>query len=80
LRLLIVLLFITFVIASPTNTFAAGHKKTSATEKTLAVIKKNPGASAGVAACGIAVAFFPPALLVCGGTLAAGLGLDQARK
>ena len=43
-------------------------------------IKENPGTSVGLAACGVAIAFFPPAALVCGGAIAAGAGVDQANK
>ena len=38
----------------------------------VATVKENPGKSAGVAGCGIAIAFFPPAALICGATIVAG--------
>ncbi len=68
--------------------FAASHSKDmkdkgmveSAVDKSVEVVKDNPGASTGVAACGIAIAFFPPALLVCGGAIAAGAGVDHVSK
>jgi hypothetical protein len=67
-------------MTAPTHTFAAGHQDKSITKKAITVIEKNPGASVGVAACGVAVAFFPPALLVCGGVLTLGVGVDQTNK
>ena len=80
LRILITLLFATLVITSPMDAFAAGHKGMSATKGAIEAVKKNPGTSTGIVACGIAVAFFPPAVLICGGTIAAGLGIDQANQ
>ena len=45
-----------------------GAKK--AADATVEVVKEHPGKSTGV------VAFFPPALLLCGGALVAGTGVD----
>ena len=42
----------------------------------VATVKENPGKSAGVAGCGIAIAFFPPAALICGATIVAGAAVD----
>jgi hypothetical protein len=69
--------------------FAASHAKKemndkgmveNAVDKSVETVKENPGVSTGVAACGVAIAFFPPALLVCGGAIAAGAGVDQVSK
>ncbi|MBT3553929.1 MAG: hypothetical protein HOO19_10240 [Rhodospirillaceae bacterium] len=51
-----------------------GAKK--AADATVEVVKEHPGKSTGVVACGVVVAFFPPALLLCGGALVAGTGVD----
>jgi len=80
MRSITAIFFITFVALLPNYSLAAGHGKTSIADKTISTIKENPGASAGVAACGVAIAFFPPAVLVCGGTLLAGVGIDQSNK
>lgn len=47
-----------------------------AADATVEVVKEHPGKSTGVVACGVVVAFFPPALLLCGGALVAGTGVD----
>ena len=49
-------------------------------DKAVEVVKDNPGTSVGVGACGVAVAFFPPALLVCAGGVGAGAGVDYTNK
>lgn len=51
-----------------------GAKK--AADATAQMVKEHPGKSTGVVACGVVVAFFPPALLLCGGALVAGTGVD----
>ena len=43
----------------------------------VATVKENPGKSAGVAGCGVAIAFFPPAALICGAVIAAGVAADE---
>ena len=48
----------------------------NAADATVEVVKEHPGKSTGVVACGVVVAFFPPALLLCGGALVAGTGVD----
>jgi hypothetical protein len=78
MRTILMLLFMSFVFIAPTGSFAAEDK--SVTDKAVTVVKENPGASVGVAACGVAVAFFPPALLICGGAIAAGAGVDHINK
>ena len=80
MRTIIVLSFVTCVALMPNYSFAAAHGKASMTDKTMSIVKENPGASIGVAACGVAIAFFPPAALICGGTVLAGVGLDQSNK
>ena len=42
----------------------------------ISTVKENPGKSAGVAGCGVAIAFFPPAALICGATIVAGAAVD----
>jgi hypothetical protein len=83
MRIIIALSFVTCLALMPNYSFAAGQGKTSMetmANEAISTIKENPGTSAGVAACGIAIVFFPPAALVCGGTLAAGVGVDQSNK
>ncbi len=80
MRTILTLLFMSFIFIAPTYSFAAEKKDTSVTDKAVTVVKENPGASVGVAACGVAVAFFPPALLICGGAIAAGAGVDHVSK
>ena len=43
----------------------------------VATVKENPGKSAGVAGCGVAILFFPPAALICGAVIAAGVAADE---
>ena len=62
---------------STIDTVTDGAKK--AADATVEVVKEHPGKSTGVVACGVAVAFFPPALLVCGGALVAGTGVDVVK-
>ena len=59
---------------STMETVTEGAKK--AADATVELVKEHPGKSTGVVACGIIVAFFPPALLLCGGALVAGTGAD----
>ena len=42
----------------------------------ISTVKENPGKSAGVAGCGIAIVVFPPAALICGATIIAGAAAD----
>ena len=42
----------------------------------VATVKENPGKSAGVAGCGVAILMFPPAALICGVTIIAGAAAD----
>jgi hypothetical protein len=80
MRTFLALLFMTLVVVAPTYSFAADDKDGSMTDKAVTVVKDNPGVSVGVAACGVAIAFFPPALLICGGALVAGAGVDHTSK
>ena len=59
---------------STMDTVTEGAKK--AADATVGLVKEHPGKSTGVVACGVIVAFFPPALLLCGGALVAGTGVD----
>jgi len=59
---------------STMDTVTEGAKK--AADATVELVKEHPGKSTGVVACGVIVAFFPPALLLCGGALVAGTGVD----
>ena len=43
----------------------------------ISTVKENPGKSAGVAGCGVAIAFFPPAVLICGAVIAGGGAADE---
>ena len=43
----------------------------------ISTVKENPGKSAGVAGCGVAIAFFPPAALICGAVIAVGVAADE---
>ena len=56
---------------STMETVTGGAKK--AADATVELVKEHPGKSTGVVACGVIVAFFPPALLLCGGALVAGV-------
>ena len=58
---------------STMDTVTEGAKK--AADATVELVKEHPGKSTGVVACGVIVAFFPPALLLCGGALVAGTGV-----
>jgi hypothetical protein len=80
MRTLTALCFVICVSSIPNLSFAASHGKTSVADQAITTAKENPGATAGVAACGVAIAFFPPAALICGGTLAAGMVVDQTNK
>ena len=80
MRILITLCFVICITLVSNHSFAASHEKNSMTDQAVSKIKENPGATAGAAACGVAIAFFPPAALVCGGALAAGMGVDQVNK
>ena len=81
MRTFLALLFMSSVVIAPTYSFAAEDKESSTSyDKAVTVVKENPGVSVGVAACGVAIAFFPPALLICGGALAAGAGVDHVQK
>ena len=59
---------------STMETATGGAKKGA--DAIVELVKEHPGKSTGVVACGVVVAFFPPALLLCGGALVAGTGVD----
>jgi hypothetical protein len=80
MRTFLLMLFMTFVFVAPSTLFAAEKMEKSVTDKAVTLVKENPGSTVGIAACGVAIAFFPPALLICGGTIVAGAGVDQVSK
>ena len=80
MRKLFVILFVTLVVSIPNYSFAGRHEKSTIADKTISTIKANPATSAGAVACGVAIAFFPPAAIVCGGALVAGASVDQVNK
>lgn len=55
-------------------------KDKSMTDQAIGVVKENPGLTTGGVACGVIIAFFPPALLLCGGAVGAGAGVDHVNK
>ena len=74
MRALFVLGFSLFmVLASMLVTPRASHAEENVA---VATVKENPGKSAGVAGCGVAILFFPPAALICGATIVAGAAVD----
>ena len=80
MRTLTALCFVICISSVPNLSFAGSHGKTSLADQAISSAKENPGATAGVVACGVAIAFFPPAALICGGTLAAGMVVDETNK
>ena len=80
MRALSVIVLSTLILLAPAYGIAGHHEKKSATAQLVTVAKENPGKTTGVAACGIAIAFFPPAALMCGGAIVAGAGLDNMTK
>ena len=49
-------------------------------DKAKQVVKTHPGKSVAVVVCGVAIAFFPPALLACSGAAAGGVTVDEVNK
>ena len=80
MRTLWVLFLTTFILLAPAYGIAGHHEKKSTGDQLISAAKENPGKTTGVAACGIAIAFFPPAALMCGGAIIAGAGLDNMSK
>jgi hypothetical protein len=78
MRIFIGLTLAIFILGISSNSFATSHTEKSAYSTSM--ITDNPGTTAGIAACGVAVAFFPPALLVCGGTIVTGAAVDAASE
>ena len=64
-------LFLFCVLATPTIVNA------EEANATLKVVKENPGKSAGIAGCGVVVAFFPPAAIWCAVSVSAGAIVDE---
>ena len=90
MKKLVVLAFLTSIMAAPVAAIAqekksggSGNVVTDTAKKVgdaaVDTVKTHPGKSAGVVACGIIVAFFPPALLACGAALVGGVGVDVAK-
>ena len=78
MRIIISLTIAMFLVGVSSNSFAASHAKKS--EYSASIITDNPATTVGLAACGVAVAFFPPALLVCSGTIVTGAAVDAASE
>ena len=71
------------ILAITNMSFAATYKPKGfkpAPTGVIANISNNPGKSAGVAGCGVAIAFFPPAALVCGALIVTGTAADEVIK
>ena len=64
-----VFMVLTSMLVTPRLSYAGENVATS-------TVKENPGKSAGVAGCGVAILFFPPAALICGATIIAGAAAD----
>ena len=43
----------------------------------IKTIQENPGKSAGVAGCGVVIAFFPPAAIWCAVSVLSGVAVDE---
>ena len=78
MRIILSLIVTVFLLGTASNSFAASNAKQS--KYSASIINDNPATTIGVAACGVAVAFFPPALLVCGGTIVTGAAVDAASE
>ena len=78
MRIIVSLTVAVFLLGIASSSFAASHEKKSG--YSTSTIKNNPATTAGVVACGVAVAFFPPALLVCSGTIVTGAAVDAASE
>ena len=85
MRKILTYTFTGMLALAPLTAMANGHAKKEMKDqgvvgKTTEVVKTHPGKSAAVVACGVAIAFFPPALLVCGGAAAGGVTVDEVNK
>ena len=65
-----VFMFFTSMLVTPRLSYAEENVA-------ISTVKENPGKSAGVAGCGVAIAFFPPAALICGVVIAGGVAADE---
>ena len=65
-----VFMFFTSMLVTPRLSYAEENVA-------ISTVKENPGKSAGVAGCGVAIAFFPPAALICGAVIAVGVAADE---
>ena len=70
---------------TPLSVSAGDNSKTKEKDPNLATkaveaVQNNPAKSASVVICGVAIAFFPPALLVCGSAAAGGTVVDEISK
>ena len=73
-NLFFIALSVFMVLTSILVTPRLGHAEENVA---ISTVKENPGKSAGVAGCGVAIAFFPPAALICGAVIAAGVAADE---
>ena len=67
-------------LATVSTSFAATYKPKGfkpAPKGVIAKVTNNPGKSVGVSGCGVAIAFFPPAALVCGALIVTGTAVDE---
>ena len=88
MRLCLILCFSFFlgaagILASASMSFAATYKPKGfqpAPTGVIANVSNNPGKSVGLAGCGVAIAFFPPAALACGALIVTGSAADEIIK
>jgi len=73
-NLFFIALSVFMVLTSILVTPRLGHAEENVA---ISTVKENPGKSAGVAGCGVAIAFFPPAALICGAVIVAGVAADE---
>lgn len=67
-------------LASVSTSHAKSYKPKGfvpASKGVLGEVADNPGKSIGVAGCGVAIAFFPPAALACGALIVTGTAADE---
>ena len=71
------------ILATANMSFAATYKPKGfkpAPTGVIAKVSNNPGKSLGAAGCGVAIAFFPPAAVVCGALILTGTAADEVIK
>jgi|TARA_B100002003_G_scaffold228377_1_gene236692 hypothetical protein len=72
MRALLIVILGVFILAAPSLSYADIE---TVADDAIAVVKENPGKSAGVAGCG-ALLIFPPAAVWCAATLLGGATID----